>query len=125
MWLLDHNLPKQLAGSLKSLGIECDTAANRGWNDLGNGELLSAASRADFTCILTRDVLFAESASKAMDRFPRSSTIPVRPVSPTGRTSVRALLAVGKPKPEPQANEDGRAVTVTIPHLGNPAGVVF
>ena len=69
MWLLDHNLPKQLARSLKSLGIECDTAANRGWNDLGNGELLSAASRADFTCILTRDVLFAESASKAMNRF--------------------------------------------------------
>ena len=69
MWLLDHNLSKQLAGSLKSLGIECDTAAHRGWNNLGNGELLSAASRADFTCILTRDVLFAESASKAMDRL--------------------------------------------------------
>ena len=75
MWLLDHNLPKQLVGALQSLGIDCDTTAHRGWSDLGNGELLSVASRADFACILTRDVLFAESASKAMDRYPQMAIV--------------------------------------------------
>ena len=75
MWLLDHNLPKQLVGSLKFLGIDCDTTAHRGWNDLDNGALVSVASRAEFTCILTRDVLFAESASKAMDRFPQMAIV--------------------------------------------------
>ena len=75
MWLLDHNLPKQLVRSLKSVGVACDTTAHRGWNDLDNGELLSVASRAHFTCILTRDTLFAESASTAMDRFPQMAIV--------------------------------------------------
>ena len=75
MWLLDHNLPKHLVGALKSVGVDCDTAAHQGWNDLANGELLSVASRAEFTCILTRDVRFAESASKAMDRYPQMAIV--------------------------------------------------
>lgn len=69
MWLLDHNLPYQLVSVLKSAGIECKTAYDQGWNELQNGEFLSVASRAGFTCILTRDVLFAESAYKEMMRF--------------------------------------------------------
>ncbi len=69
MWLLDHNLPQQLVSSLKSMGIECKTAYEQGWNELQNGELLSTASHADFTCILTRDTLFAKSAHKEMTKF--------------------------------------------------------
>ena len=30
MWLLDHNLPRQLVGSLESVGIACDTTAHQG-----------------------------------------------------------------------------------------------
>ena len=35
-----------------------------------NGELLSTASHAGFTCILTRDILFAKSAHKEMMKLP-------------------------------------------------------
>ncbi len=36
MWLLDVNLPTALLGVLRSRGIDCDTAASRGWRDLTN-----------------------------------------------------------------------------------------
>jgi hypothetical protein len=43
MWLLDANMDVHLAPVLSSLGRLCDTAANRGWQALSNGELVAAA----------------------------------------------------------------------------------
>ncbi len=66
MWLLDANIPVQLAALLKELGIEADTAVARGWNALSNGSLVSAAAEAKFTALLTRDRLFGESAAQVL-----------------------------------------------------------
>jgi hypothetical protein len=70
MWLLDANLDVHLAGLMRSLGTECDTAENRGWKALPNGDLLTAAAESGFDVLLTRDQLFAESASRAWRKFP-------------------------------------------------------
>jgi hypothetical protein len=47
MWLLDANMDVHLAGVLQEMGIECDTAANRGWKTLTNGDLVAHAIAAD------------------------------------------------------------------------------
>ena len=75
MWLLDKNVPEQLIPVLRSFSIILDTAKNRGWGDLRNGELLSAASAAKFNCILTRDTLFQEDARKALEKHPHMALI--------------------------------------------------
>ena len=75
MWLLDHNLPQQLVPLLKAQGIDCESTSNRGWEKLKNGELLSMAAANNFVCILTKDALFAESASKAIKIFPTMSIV--------------------------------------------------
>jgi hypothetical protein len=69
MWLLDANMDVHLVQALNDLGVACDTAANRGWKALSNGDLVSAAVAAGFTCLLTRDQLFGESAARALKRF--------------------------------------------------------
>jgi predicted nuclease of predicted toxin-antitoxin system len=66
MWLLDANMPVQLVALLKELGIEADSAVARGWHTLSNGSLVTAAARANFTALLTRDRLFGESAAGAL-----------------------------------------------------------
>jgi predicted nuclease of predicted toxin-antitoxin system len=66
MWLLDANIPVQLVALLAELGVEAESAVNRGWNTLGNGSLVSAAAQAEFTALLTRDRLFGESAASAL-----------------------------------------------------------
>jgi len=66
MWLLDANMPVQLLALLSELGIEADSAVARGWNTLSNGSLVSAAVRAKFVVLLTRDRLFGESAAGAL-----------------------------------------------------------
>jgi predicted nuclease of predicted toxin-antitoxin system len=66
MWLLDANMPVQLVGLLRELGIEAESAVARGWNTLSNGSLVIAAARAKFTVLLTRDRLFGESAAGAL-----------------------------------------------------------
>jgi hypothetical protein len=66
MWLLDANMPVQLAALLNELGIEADSAAARGWNTLSNGSLVSAAVQTIITALLTRDRLFGESAAQAL-----------------------------------------------------------
>ena len=70
MWLLDANMPVQLVALLSDWGIEADSAAGRGWNALSNGRLVSAAARAGFTALLTRDRLFGESAAGALRAYP-------------------------------------------------------
>jgi predicted nuclease of predicted toxin-antitoxin system len=77
MWLLDANMDVHLAETLKRLGLECDTAANRGWKALSNGDLVATAAAAGFTCLLTRDQLFGESAARALKSFPEFAVVVV------------------------------------------------
>ena len=66
MWLLDANVDVHLIDLLNELGVLADTAGRRGWKSLSNGQLVSAAVENGFSCLLTRDRLFAESASRAL-----------------------------------------------------------
>ncbi len=75
MWLLDANMDVHLAAVLVELGIACDTAGNRGWNALSNGDLVATAAGAGFGCLLTRDQLFGESASRALKSFPQFAVV--------------------------------------------------
>jgi hypothetical protein len=70
MWLLDVNMPRQVVDKLGVLRIEAHAAESRGWGQLGNGQLVEAAIAAGFTCLLTRDRLFGQSAARALKRFP-------------------------------------------------------
>src|ERR1022692_2935018 len=86
MWLLDANLDIHLVELLRRFQIDCDTAENRGWKALRNGELVAAAVNAGFNTLLTRDRLFAESASRAWRDFPSLSVVIVTlPQLPSGR----------------------------------------
>jgi hypothetical protein len=50
MWLLDVNMPRQLKGLLSELGVSAETANDRGWGTLVNGELLKTAAISGFDC---------------------------------------------------------------------------
>jgi hypothetical protein len=92
MWLLDHNLPRQVYDVLKSLSVSCETTDNRGWDALENGALVSAAYEAGFDCILTRDVLFSESAGKALKNYPKMAVVLLR--LPQAKGSIYAATFV-------------------------------
>ncbi len=77
MWLLDANMDVHLVQTLNELGVACDTASSRGWKAHANGELVSAAVAAGFTCLLTRDRLFGESAARALKAFPKFGIVVV------------------------------------------------
>lgn len=66
MWLLDANMDVHLTGVLAELGIAAETAIARGWKAISNGDLVAAAVAGGFDCLLTRDRLFGESASRAL-----------------------------------------------------------
>jgi hypothetical protein len=51
---------------------------NRGWKDLSNGDLVAAAVKSGFECLLTRDQLFGESASRSLKRFPDFALVIVK-----------------------------------------------
>jgi predicted nuclease of predicted toxin-antitoxin system len=70
MWLLDANMDVHLLAVLSELGIACESAIHKGWSELANGELMAAAAKAGFTCILTKDRLFAESAGQTLAQAP-------------------------------------------------------
>jgi predicted nuclease of predicted toxin-antitoxin system len=70
VWLLDANIDIRICDVLFEFGIDCRTAESLGWKELSNGRLVSAAVANNFTCLLTRDGLFAESATRALNRFP-------------------------------------------------------
>jgi hypothetical protein len=70
MWLLDANMDVHLVQILASYGIIADTASNRGWKALSNGQLVAAAVTHGFTCLLTRDRLFGETAGHALKAHP-------------------------------------------------------
>jgi len=75
MWLLDANVDVHLVQTLHDLSVSCDTAGNRNWKALSNGELVSAAVAAGFSCLLTRDQLFGESAARALKTFPNFAVV--------------------------------------------------
>ena len=77
MWLLDVNMPRQLKPLLADLGIAAETASARGWGILVNGDLLEAAEVAGFSCLLTRDRLFGESASRHLKKYPSFAIVVV------------------------------------------------
>lgn len=77
MLLLDHNLPHQLRDLLSAFGIKAETAAFHGWQQLRNGALVSAAHTSGFEAIFTRDLRFAESASKALIDLPTMAIVVV------------------------------------------------
>ena len=77
MWLLDANMDVHLASVLAGFEIACDTAGNRGWKALSNGDLVKAAVDTGFRCLLTRDRLFGESASRALKLFPKFAVVVV------------------------------------------------
>ena len=77
MWLLDANMDVHLVSVLTGFKISCDTAGKRGWKALSNGDLVNAAVDAGFHCLLTRDQLFGESASRALRRFPQFAVVVV------------------------------------------------
>ncbi|MGO9261528.1 MAG: DUF5615 family PIN-like protein [Bryobacteraceae bacterium] len=77
MWLLDANMDVHLVSVLQGLEVACDTARNRGWKALSNGDLVKAAVEAGFVCLLTRDHLFGQSASRALKLFPHFAVVVV------------------------------------------------
>jgi len=77
MWLLDANMDVHLVRELRDLGVPCDTAGNRGWKTLANGDLVGAAIAAGFNCLLARDRLFGESASRALKSYPEFAVVVV------------------------------------------------
>ena len=78
MLLLDQNLPHQLRELLAGYGLPAETASFHGWAELRNGDLTRTAYAKGFRIILTRDVLFGESAAKAMAEFPDLAVVVVR-----------------------------------------------
>jgi hypothetical protein len=70
MWLLDANMDVHLVDLLSEFGISCESAIQRGWGDLSNGQHVAAAADAGFNCILAHERLFAESASGSMRSAP-------------------------------------------------------
>jgi hypothetical protein len=77
MWLLDANMDVHPISVLTGFEISCDTAGQRGWKSLSNGELVRVAVDAGFNCLLTRDQLFGESASQALKQFPEFAVVVV------------------------------------------------
>ncbi len=78
MWLLDANMDVHLLNVLQELGITCETAASKEWKALSNGQLVAAAVASGFDCLLTRDRLFGESASRALRLHPSFAVVLVR-----------------------------------------------
>ena len=82
MWLLAANMDIHLVGVLSELGIRCDAAIRLGWGDLNNRALVSVAAEAGFTCLLTRDRMFAESAGRTLQLAPLSIVVVHIPQKP-------------------------------------------
>ena len=102
MWLLDANMDVHLVEVLRSFGLTCDTAANRGWKALSNGELVATAVTAGFTCLLTRDQLFGESAARALNRYAEFAVVVVElPQQPWREYRERFLTEWAKRPIEP------------------------
>jgi hypothetical protein len=67
-----------LLSLLHEFGISCEAATRRGWGSLDNGEMVSTAVAAGFTCLLTQDQLFGKSAGTALKSLPHFSVVVIR-----------------------------------------------
>ncbi len=77
MWLLDANMDVHLVALLQGLGTKCEATTKRGWKNLTNGDLVSTAVAAGFTCVVTQDRLFGETAARALKTYPKFSVVVV------------------------------------------------
>lgn len=75
MWLLDEGLPVSLHKCLENLKVKVETVDFRGWKGLRNGKLVAVAAESGFTCILTKDRLFAQDAKKALATNPKMAIV--------------------------------------------------
>ena len=75
MWLLDANVDTGICELLAGFGISSRTADSMGWKHLSNGNLVAAAAAESFTCLLTRDQLFTESAARTLNLFPQFAIV--------------------------------------------------
>jgi predicted nuclease of predicted toxin-antitoxin system len=99
VWLLDHNLPRQLTPIFQSLGIPTETTAQRGWQKLSNGELVKTAAAAGVVCILTKDQDFSQSAAKALKKFQNISVILITLPQQRGPAYAHAFQEAWSKKP--------------------------
>ncbi len=99
MWLLDHNLPRQLAPLLQSFGISAETTAQRGWQALSNGELVKAVASVGVVCILTKDHDFSQAAAKALKKFPDVSVVLITLPQKRGTAYAQAFQEAWSKKP--------------------------
>src|SRR5438034_6380176 len=77
MWLLDANMDVHLLVLLQQFGLKAEATTRRGWKDLNNRDLVSVAVGAGFTCIITQDRLFGETAARALKTHPQFSVVVV------------------------------------------------
>jgi hypothetical protein len=77
IWLLDANVDIHLRSVVLAKGIVAESASYRGGTTLVNRALVTETVGAGFNCLLTRDVLFAESAARALLRFPAFAVVVV------------------------------------------------
>ncbi len=99
MWLLDKNIPRQIEPVLKTNSIQFETVRACGWDELRNGELLRTANDAGFTCILTRDVLFQESAKKALKAQPKMAIVLIKIPQAPGKEYAKSFADLMKKSP--------------------------
>ena len=78
MWLLDANLDVRIRQVLTEVGIESRAAEDHGWKHLSNGNLVFQAVTNGYSCLLTRDQLFAQSASRTLKQYPGFAIVVVR-----------------------------------------------
>jgi hypothetical protein len=99
MWLLDANMDVHIVKLLRELGVNSDTADSRGWKNLQNGELVGKAVVAGFTCLLTRDRRFGESAARALKAFPIFAVVVVTLPQVDSEKHHQQFLAAWRTKP--------------------------
>jgi predicted nuclease of predicted toxin-antitoxin system len=75
VWLLDANVDIRISEVLAGLGISSRTTESQGWKPLSNGNLVSVAVAKGFTCLVTRDQLFTESAARSLRLFPQFAIV--------------------------------------------------
>ena len=75
MWLLDANMDVHLVSVLADFGVAAEAASRRGWQALTNGDLVEIAARDGFTCVLTQDRLFGQSALGSLEEFPSFAVV--------------------------------------------------
>lgn len=75
MWLLDVNIPLSVMELLKKFNVTAEPSEKRGWRELENGDLVTAAVGAGFSCLLTKDKRFSRPAAKTLKKISTFSVV--------------------------------------------------